>query len=262
MKISVLLPTRGRTTALEKTINSLLDLADDPDQIEILLGMDRDDSKTIKWVTENILSRRSNVQIHQFRRLGYRKIHVYVNTLAGLAQGDWICIINDDVYLETKGWDSVVYQYEDHPMPILNLPHRNFYHPFPLTPIVKRQWFEVNGQISYQVHYDRFLHNVAQNMCDGIQIDIPVSIFNDRYDLTGNNNDETFNQSSTNYDTEGDPSDPLNDDYYVCTLATLHTVNKFYKYLNDNHNYQFLLRDLAKPIKIVTKPIGKSHNKH
>lgn len=262
MKLSILLPTRGRTTALERSINSLLTLADNPEQIEILLGMDRDDTETIKWVEENILTKNSNITIHLFRRLGYRRIHVYVNTLAALSQGNWLFAINDDIIMETKGWDSMVYQYDDHPMPLLKIPCSNFEHPFALFPIVKRDWLEVNGQLSYQIHYDRFIYNTAQNMCDGIIIDLPATIFNDRADLTGNNNDETFKQTSTSYDTEGNPNDPMNDDYHICTLVTMHTVNKFYKYLNDNHNYQFPLKDLTRPLQIVKKEIGNSHAKN
>ena len=259
MKISVLLPTRGRTTALQVSINSLLDLADQPDQIEVLLAMDRDDESTVQWVREHILPHRPTVQLHLFRRMGYQKIHIYVNTLAGIAQGDWLMAFNDDAQMETSGWDSLVYKHDDHPMPLLRIPCSNFQHPFALFPIVKRQWLEVNGHLSYQVHYDRFMYNVAQNMCEGIVIDLPATIFNDRADLTGNNRDATFAHSSSSY-TEGNPADPCNDDYHVCFVAVMHTVNKFYKYLNDHHNYQFELRDLSKPLQIVTKSTGVSHN--
>ena len=41
--ISILLPTRERTQLVEKSIKSLLDLATDPSNIEILIAYDDDD---------------------------------------------------------------------------------------------------------------------------------------------------------------------------------------------------------------------------
>ena len=49
--ISIILPTRGRTNgALQDSIASLLDNADDCARIEIMLGVDDDDADTINWV--------------------------------------------------------------------------------------------------------------------------------------------------------------------------------------------------------------------
>ena len=49
--ISIILPTRGRTGgALQASLASLLDNADDCSRIEIMLGVDDDDQETIDWV--------------------------------------------------------------------------------------------------------------------------------------------------------------------------------------------------------------------
>ena len=49
--ISIILPTRGRTGgALQDSIKSLLENADDPSRIEIMLGVDDDDKESIDWV--------------------------------------------------------------------------------------------------------------------------------------------------------------------------------------------------------------------
>jgi hypothetical protein len=96
-------------------------------------------------------------------------------------------------------------------------------------------------------------------MCDGILIDLPATVFNDRFDITGNNNDSTFKETVSSYDTEGNPNDPCNDDYHVCFLAMMHTVNKFKSYINKNFGYDIPLNDLTKPMKMINKHT-KSHN--
>ena len=153
----------------------------------------------------------------------------------------------------------MVYKYDQHPMPLLRIPCSNFDHAFALFPIFKRTWLEVNGFLSYQVHYDRYMYNVAMNLCDDILIDLPATIFNDRADITGNNQDQTYQETSKSYSTEGNGNDPLNDDYHVCFTATMHTVNKFKKYINDKFGYNIPLTDLKKPMRVVNKSTEKSH---
>ena len=43
-KIAILLPTRGRTAALDRSLIGLLEKADDLDSIQVLLGLDTDDT--------------------------------------------------------------------------------------------------------------------------------------------------------------------------------------------------------------------------
>ena len=95
MLISVLLPSRGRKEPLLNSIKSLYDLADNPDQIELLLGMDNDDLEHIEYVQKEIIPNYPNISLYQFKRMGYKKLNMYVNTLAGLSSGHWIFVWND-----------------------------------------------------------------------------------------------------------------------------------------------------------------------
>ena len=52
--ITVLLPTRGRTDALEKSVNSLLDLATDANSIYIVFGFDNDDTVGLNYFLEEL----------------------------------------------------------------------------------------------------------------------------------------------------------------------------------------------------------------
>ena len=51
-KISILLPTRGRSDALERSIKSLYELADNPESIQLMLGIDTDDADGISAFQE------------------------------------------------------------------------------------------------------------------------------------------------------------------------------------------------------------------
>ena len=52
--ISILLPTRGRTDVLKKSLESLINTASDPSRLEILLGLDDDDEATRPFIEKEI----------------------------------------------------------------------------------------------------------------------------------------------------------------------------------------------------------------
>ena len=108
MKISVILPTRGRTEVLKTSLMTLLDNVKEPNEVEIILGMDEDDTEVIEYVKETlgpILQEKGvETKANIFKPLGYENLHQYVNTLAGNASGDWIFFWNDDCLMQTKDW--------------------------------------------------------------------------------------------------------------------------------------------------------------
>ena len=52
--ISVLIPTRARTDMLFRSIQTLFDLADNKDRINLVIGFDRDDAKGIDYFSQEI----------------------------------------------------------------------------------------------------------------------------------------------------------------------------------------------------------------
>ena len=238
---SIILPTRGRKEALLKSIKSLYDLADNPDQIEVLLGMDDDDHKTINYVRSKIVPKFPNISLYEFKRLGYKKLNMYANTLAGLSKGNWLFLWNDDAIMQTKSWDTIMHGYDVQHIPLLRtiVPGMND-HPFSIFPIIKREWFEVVGTLSAFSHIDRFIYNVNSNLdwfekveknTNRFVVDVPVTVLHDRYDLTGNNKDEIFEETMQNYN-EGDSSDPRSDDYEPHFYTVLSATNKILKHFN------------------------------
>ena len=264
MRFSVILPTRGRKEPLLKSIRSLLDQADTPDQVEVLLGMDYDDEDSVSYVKTTILPNYPNVKLHMFPSYGYAKLNIYANALAALSVGRWLMLWNDDALMQTQSWDTAVNNYDAHPMPLLRMPVEHMSHPFALFPIVKRTWFEVVGTFSAYGHIDRFIYNVQSNIDWNRKnlwiVDVPVTVLHDRYDITGNNNDETFRASMENYN-EGDAENPMSDDYAPSFTTVLTCTNKIIHYINTELGGNMKYLDIQS-LPPVEKVITQSHGAH
>lgn len=205
MNISIILPTRKRKDALVKSLTSLLENADDPKGIEIMLGVDQDDTETIDFIQNGMADflnkYQSPCQVRIFEPQGYEKLNVYVNTLAQNSSGKWLFLWNDDCLMQTKGWDSVVTSY-DGQFKLLS-PKDNHNHPFAIFPLIPRDWIMLNDVWSYNAQNDTWVSVIARLV--GVFERIDIEVLHDRADLTGNNNDETF--ANRKY-MEGNPEHP------------------------------------------------------
>mgnify|MGYP001237024086 CR=1 FL=1 len=204
--ISVLLPTRGRTDVLRKSLDSLVSKAKNPERIEILFGVDEDDLATIDYIKEEIAEDLKKVGIEArasiFKPLGYENLHIYVNTLAGAATGDWMFFWNDDCLMVSEGWDEVIDQYNGQ-FKLLGPKDNHAGHPYAILPIVPRDWFILMGHLSQNPQNDAWLSHIAYMLDIFERIDF--EFIHDRADITGNNDDETF--QNRRY-MEGNPQDP------------------------------------------------------
>lgn len=207
-KISVLLATRDRPELLEKSIDSLLLNVSDSENVEILLGIDNDDEKTLEFVQtdafQNKMQDEYNVDVQAvlFDRMGYKNLHQYMNMLWGQANGEWLMLWNDDAVMETKDWDLEIGKFDDD-FALLKFNQTNHTHPYALFPVIPTDWCRLIGTFSLNSQNDAWLNLIAKPL--GIVRNIPVDVLHDRFDLTGNNNDEIFN--SREY-AEGNPEDP------------------------------------------------------
>jgi hypothetical protein len=205
-KLAILLPTRGRSEALGKSVRSLIDLADDYTQIQIMFAFDKDDAAGRGYFNEELKPYLDNIKASYtamlFDPLGYIRLHVYNNKLAQYTDSDWLVIWNDDAIMQTQGWDTEILKYNGDFKLLAFHTHND--HPYSIFPIVPRKWYELLGYISPHPTQDGWLSQQAY-MLD-IWQRIPVDVLHDRHDLTGNNNDTTF---QTRAMLEGKPDDPL-----------------------------------------------------
>jgi hypothetical protein len=208
--IAVILPTRGRTDMLYRSIMSLIDNADDLTRIQILIGQDNDDVDTIEWTKENLYTKLDELGVSttliQFDRMGYHRLNEYINALAYHSVAEWIFFWNDDAVMETKGWDSRIAEHNGE-FKVLRAPTHNE-HPYAIFPIVPKDWFYLFGYLSMHPLNDAWISQIAY--ITNIMETIPVNVTHDRFDLTGNNKDETYTDRII---LEGNPDSPADFNY-------------------------------------------------
>ena len=122
--------------------------------------------------------------------------------MASSATGQWIFFWNDDAIMETQGWDDIIESKNGEFK--LFAPHDNHEgHPYAILPILPMDWFRLMDHLSLNAQNDAWLSHIAYMLDIFERIDI--TFLHDRADLTGNNDDETF--QNRNY-MEGNPDDP------------------------------------------------------
>ena len=227
-EISVLLPTRGRREALKSSVMSLIDRAKNAESIEILFGVDDDDRETQDWCRENLFpeveAKGVDALVLEFKPMGYIRLHEYVNLLAKYAQGRWLMFWNDDAQMISQDWDQRIIEHNGK-FRCLRMPtHRC--HPYAIFPIVPREWFYLFERLSAHQLSDAYLSQVAY--IAGIMQNIDVEVLHDRFDLTGNNQDETYKNRPM---LEGNPNDPRDFNHASSRRQRLEDANKIAWYL-------------------------------
>jgi hypothetical protein len=206
-KIAVVLPTRGRTDALSRSVMGLLNRALDLDQIQILFAFDNDDDAGKTHFAENLQpwleDKGVDYTAMEFEPLGYGRLNEYINALAHESSADWLFFWNDDALMDTSGWDRIIADYTGQFKLLAVHTHRD--HPYSIFPIVPRAWLDQLGYLSPHPLTDAWLSQVAYQLDIWERIDVWVT--HDRHDLTGNNKDATFENRKMEL-LEGNPNNP------------------------------------------------------
>ena len=228
--ISILLPTRGRTTQLDRSITSLIEKADNPESIQWLFGFDNDDLETYNWFAQNTLPKIAasggRYTCMSFAPMGYVKLNEYVNSLAAKAQGDWFVFWNDDAVMKTSGWDTEIVSHTG--TFCLQAFDTHNRHPYSIFPIVPKEWYDLIGHLSLHQLNDAWLSQIAW-MLDIVK-PIPIEVLHDRADLTGNNRDATY-ENRIIY--EGNVANPLDFNHNNFRTIRIKEAYQIAKYLSD-----------------------------
>jgi hypothetical protein len=203
--IAVLLPTRGRTVALTRSVMSLVNRIQDLSKIELLLGFDDDDEVGIQHFTDSLepllQERGVNYTAIGFEPLGYLRLNEYVSELARQSDAAWLMFWNDDAVMESQNWDRAIMSYQGQFKCLAVHTHRE--HPYSIFPIVPRAWLDVFGYMSPHQLSDAWISQISYMLDIWERIDVWVE--HDRFDLTGNNDDETYRNRPQ---LEGQPNNP------------------------------------------------------
>lgn len=226
--IAILLPTRGRTGALSRSVMSLINRALKVDQIQLLLGFDDDDEEGITYFQEELepwlIEKKVNYEAQVFEPMGYTRLNEYVNALALASDADWLMFWNDDAMMDTAGWDRQISKHTGE-FKCLSV-HTHNDHPYSIFPIVPREWLDLMGYLSPHQISDAWLSQQAY-LLDNFER-IPVYVTHDRHDLTGNNNDETY-QNRVMF--EGNPTDPRDFHHITWHLRRMQDCDKLAEYM-------------------------------
>ena len=111
MKFSLFLNTRHRVGLLADLLQSIEKSTDQPEDVEILLGIDKDDYDTVNFIDhlEMVISNldlKDNICFYADNRP--TNLHVKMNFLASQSTGDYLFVLNDDVQFITTGWDTLL----------------------------------------------------------------------------------------------------------------------------------------------------------
>lgn len=203
--ISVLLPTRGRTDALTRSVKSIVENVSDVKNIQILFGIDTDDKVGREHFTAEVQPYLDGLGVAYkaigFKPMGYIGLNRYYNGLAAQAEGDWLFVWNDDAVMDTFDWDLVVKKYNGK-FTLLKI-HTHNEHPYSIFPIYPKEWYDLFGFLARHQMIDAELSQIAY-MLDLITI-VDIHATHDRADITGNNKDETFKMK---FCLEGNPASP------------------------------------------------------
>lgn len=232
-KIAILLPTRGRTEALDRSLIGLLDQASDLSSIQVLLGLDTDDAVGIAHFQDELQPKLDAMGVDYtamaFKPMGYGRLNEYINELAKNSSADWMFFWNDDALMETSGWDNKITEHTGE-FKLLAV-HTHHDHPYSIFPIVPRAWLDVVGHLSLHSMTDAWLSQIAY--CVDVWERIEVDVLHDRADLTGNNKDDTYKNREL---LEGNPNNPRDFHHTNMTLTRMSECDKISEYLKSQGN--------------------------
>jgi hypothetical protein len=188
--ISVTFCSRGRPESLRDAVYSLKCNAEDWDEVEVFVAVDPDDSTVLQ--ASELLAEYGMGDVNLWaapERYGYQGLHKYLNDLSQFATGTWQMWFNDDARMQTQGWDSAIRSQQEE---AILWPRANHVLHANLFPIWPRRWTEHVGMVTPTMHMDTWLQYVGEAL--GRHVQIPVEIFHDRADVTGNHNDDTYHE--------------------------------------------------------------------
>lgn len=232
--IAVMIPTRGRKIALFESLKSCVDRATNNSKIIYQFAFDNDDTESMSWFNDIIVpwmqEKDLNFIGYQFDRLGYHRLNEYVNYMAGQASAEWLMFFNDDALMETYGWDEKILEHRGEFL--LLAVDTNNHHPHSVFPILPKAWFNLMGHISPHPVTDGWVSEIAY-LLDILKF-IDVKVKHDRFDLTGNNNDDTFKERNLR---SGNPDSPEDINYYMWVSRRHQEADKIAWFLQSTGKY-------------------------
>lgn len=167
---SILIPTRGRVASLNTAIDSFLNTADNPGNVEAVVRVHDDDLATLNWW--NRPHRKQVRIIIGDTGDGYGSMHEFVASLCAASRGAWLWPCSDDWRCLTQGWDTRLAARCSEPMhtPLVlssTVPGRRLC-------LISRALYYALGHIGLTEHQDTYLFAMADLAAIHETIDIDI----------------------------------------------------------------------------------------
>lgn len=107
MKISVVIPSRGRPFHLIKAVNLLHGMASGKHEVTYVVGCDEDDPRTM-GAAYSLMIKVPKIEVFCTKRIG--SLGQMANIMAAKYPADLYCSLCDDVEVRTAGWDDFLYK--------------------------------------------------------------------------------------------------------------------------------------------------------
>jgi glycosyltransferase involved in cell wall biosynthesis len=167
--ISLLIPTRNRVQSLRRLFDSIEETCSSTDNLEILLGIDGDDTETILFIEK--YSKDSKLLISPVigkREKGYVDLHNKINELCRISKGEFLFFLPDDVQFITKNWDEKMLTtynsiYSDNIFWI-RTSHGEEGNPYAQCLSITRDWYNVTGHFGTCYQQDTEFNYVAKHV--------------------------------------------------------------------------------------------------
>ncbi len=165
--ISLLSPTKKRTDSLSRMWKSVLDTADNPSQIELVLYVDHDDNETLQFLESNLKDCKVIVSDPDKKEI-YSNLH---NVCCENASANIVMSAADDIIFRSKSWDTeiieifnqihdnIAYIYPDDGYNGVKLGTHGFFH---------KDWFKALGYLSPPVFTVDYSDNYTMDVAKGV----------------------------------------------------------------------------------------------
>ncbi len=104
VKLSLLLPTRGRPAFVANFLQSVIANSSNPQFVEVVLTIDQDD------VNSHTITCPSPLQMVKMVGSPGRPMGLMNQQCYEASSGQYVMLVNDDAICQTKGWDTEIYK--------------------------------------------------------------------------------------------------------------------------------------------------------
>ena len=170
---------------LKTTISSIVRTYEGTIDFDIMIRIDNDQpehcDQIFSWITQQ--GYQTFVKVYCGNRYYYANIHKYFNELSAISGKKWLWMWNDENIMKSQGWDKIISPHLDKFQ--LIFPRENSC--FHLCP---QKLTQLIGCYAPTTSCDSWQGKLATDL--DIVCWIDIDLVHDRFDITGNNFDETY----------------------------------------------------------------------